>query len=120
MGVLMSSSSCFMISNLPGSGLLGSSEGRLAVLGVLRAGKAGFGDLGASAVGEVVLMVGGIGLGEVGGMMAVELERSSCQLNDSRHDQTAMPAASRLVRRDRSTREERLRGVAGLYGRREE
>lgn len=95
MGVLMSSSSCFMLSNRPGSGLLGSSEGRLAVLGVLRAGKVGFGDLGVSAVGEVVLMVGGIGLGEVGDMMAVELERPSCQLNDPRHDQTAMPAAGR-------------------------
>lgn len=64
-------------------------------MGVLRAGKAGFGDLGVSAVGEVVLMVGGRGLGEVGGMMAVELERPSCQLNDSRHDQTAMPAGGR-------------------------
>ena len=95
MGVLMSSSSCFIMSKRPGSGLLGSSEGRLAVMGVLRAGKAGFGDLGVSAVGEVVLMVGGRGLGEVGGMMAVELERPSCQLNDSRHDQTAMPAGGR-------------------------
>lgn len=95
MGVLMSSSSCFMISSRPGSGLLGSSEGRLAVLGVLRTGKVGFGELGVSAVGEVVLMVGGRGLGEVGDMMAVELERSSYQMNDSRHDQTAMPAAGR-------------------------
>ncbi len=94
MGVLMSSSSCLITSSRPGSGLLGSSEGRLAVLGVLRAGKVGLGDLGVSAVGEVVLMVGGVGLGEVGDMMAVELERSSCQMNDSRHDQTAMPAAS--------------------------
>ncbi len=62
-----------MSSSRPGNGLLGSSEGRLAVLGVLRAGKAGFGDLGVSAVGEVVLMVGGTGLGEVGAMIAVEL-----------------------------------------------
>lgn len=95
MGVLMSSSSCFIISSRPGRGLLGSSEGRLAVLGVLRADKVGFGDLGVSAVGEVVLMVGGAGLGEAGDMMAVELNRRSCQLNDSRHDQTAMPAAGR-------------------------
>ena len=95
MGVLMSSSSCFMISSRPGSGLRGSSEGRLAVLGVLRAGKVGFGDLGVSAVGEVVLMVGGRGLGEVGDMMAVEWDRSSCQMNDARHDQTAMPAAAK-------------------------
>ena len=77
MGVFMSSSSCLMISSRPGNGLLGSSDGRLAVLGVLRAGKAGFGDLGVSAVGEVVLMVGGMGLGEDGAMMAVELERPS-------------------------------------------
>lgn len=88
----MSSSSCFITSSRPGSGLLGSSEGRLAVLGVLRAGRAGFGDLGVSAVGEVVLIVGGTGLGEAGDMMAVELERPPCQLNDWRHDQTAMPA----------------------------
>lgn len=87
----MSSSSCLITSSRPGSGLLGSSEGRLAVLGVLRAGKVGLGDLGVSAVGEVVLMVGGAGLGEVGDMMAVEW-RPPCQLNDSKHDQTAMPA----------------------------
>ena len=72
-----------MISSRPGNGLLGSSDGRLAVLGVLRAGKAGFGDLGVSAVGEVVLMVGGTGLGEEGAMMAVELDRPSCQMNDA-------------------------------------
>ena len=100
MGVFMSSSSCFIPSSRPGRGLLGSSEGRLAVLGVLRAGKVGFGDLGVSAVGEVVLMVGGAGMGGAGlgdarAMMAVELKRPSCQLNDSRHDQTAMPAAGR-------------------------
>ena len=94
MGVLMSSSSCLITSSRPGSGLLGSSEGRLAVLGVMRAGKVGFGDLGVS-VGEVVLMMGGIGLGEAGDMMAVELERASCQMNDLRHDQTAMPAAGK-------------------------
>ena len=90
MGVFMSSSSCFMTSNRPGSGLLGNSEGRLSVLGVLRAGKAGFGDLGASAVGEVVLMVGGgEGFGEVGAMMAVELvDTPPCQSNDARRDQT--------------------------------
>lgn len=72
----MSSSSCLIISSRPGSGLRGSSEGRLAVLGVLRAGKVGFGDFGVSAVGEVVLMVGGMGLVEVGDMMAVELGES--------------------------------------------
>ena len=72
MGVLMSSSSCLITSSRPGSGLIGSSEGRVAVLGVLRAGKVGLGDLGASAVGEVVLMVGGTGLGEAGeDMMAI-------------------------------------------------
>ena len=92
MGVLMSSSSCLMISSRPGNGLLGSSDGRLAVLGVLRGGKAGFGDWGVSTVGEVVLMVGGRGLGEAGAMMAVEWERRSCQMNDTRHDQRAMPA----------------------------
>ena len=92
MGVFISSSSCFMMSSRPGSGLLGNSEGRLAVLGVSRAGKAGFGDLGVSAVGEVVLMVGGMGSGEVEAMMAVELDRPSCQMNDARHDRTAMPA----------------------------
>ena len=90
MGVFISSSSCFMISNRPGSGLLGNSDGRLSVLGVLRAGKAGFGDFGLSAVGEVVLMVGGRGFGEVGAMMAVKLDRPPCQLNDARRDQTAM------------------------------
>lgn len=87
----MSSSSCLIISSRPGSGLRGSSEGRLAVLGVLRAGKVGFGDLGVSAVGEVVLMVGGMGLVEVGDMVAVELGRASRQMNDSRQDQTAVP-----------------------------
>lgn len=85
-----------MISSRPGSGLLGSSEGRLAVLGVSRAGKAGFGDLGVSAVGEMVLMVGGMGLGKLGAMMAIELDRRSCQMNDARHDQTAMPATGSL------------------------
>lgn len=85
-----------MISSRPGSGLLGSSEGRLAVLGVSRAGKAGFGDLGVSAVGEMVPMVGGMGLGELGAMMAIELDRRSCQMNDARHDQTAMPATGSL------------------------
>ena len=83
-----------MMSSRPGSGLLGSSEGRLAVLGVMRAGKVGFGDLGVS-VGDVVQMVGGTGLGEAGDMIDVELERASCQMNDSRHDQTAMPAAGK-------------------------
>lgn len=91
----MSSSSCLIISSRPGSGLRGSSEGRLAVLGVLRAGKVGFGDLGVSAVGEVVLMVGGMGLVEVGDMMAVELGRASRQMNDSRQDRTAVPAAGK-------------------------
>lgn len=91
MGVLMSSSSCFMISSRPGCGLLGSSDGRLAVLGVLRAGRVGFGDFGVSAVGEVVLMVGGRGLGEVGDIRAVGLERASCQMSDPRQDQMAMP-----------------------------
>ena len=91
----MSSSSCLIISSRPGSGLRGSSEGRLAVLGVLRAGKVGFGDLGVSAVGEVVLMVGGMGLVEVGDMVAVELGRASRQMNDSRQDQTAVPAAGK-------------------------
>ena len=91
MGVFMSSSSCFMISSRPGRGLLGSSDGKLAVAGVLRAGKAGFGDLGVSAVGEVVLMVGGIGSGEAGDMMAVEMERRSCQMNDTRRNQRPMP-----------------------------
>ena len=97
MGVLISSSSCLMISSRPGRGLLGSSEGRLAVLGVLRAGKVGFGDFGESAVGEVVRMVGGRGLGEgLGDMMAMEWEGRSCQMNDRRHDQTAMPATGQL------------------------
>ena len=96
MGVFMSSSSCFMISNRPGSGLLGNSEGRLSVLGVLRAGKTGFADLGLSAVGEVVLMVGGRGFGEGGAMMAVELDRRPCQMNDARRDLTAMPVTGRL------------------------
>lgn len=95
MGVLISSSSCFMISSRPGSGLLGSSEGKLPVLVVLRVGKVGFGDLGVSTVGEVVLMVGGRGLGDAGDIMGVELERPSYQMNDSRHDQTAMPATGR-------------------------
>ena len=91
MGVFMSSYSCFMTSNRPGSGLLGNSDGRLSVLGVLRAGKAGFGDLGVSAAGEVVLIVGGRGFGEGGAMMAVKSDRPPCQMNDARRDQTAMP-----------------------------
>ena len=120
MGVFISSSSCFMISRRPGSGLLGSSDGRLAVLGVLRAGKAGLGDSGESAVGEVtvVLMVGGMGSGEVGAMMAVELDRTSCQTDDARDEQTAMPATGSWDSRDRSTGRKRLRGVRRLYGRR--
>lgn len=50
------SSSLLMTSSIPGAGLLGSSEGRVAVDGVFKAGRAGLGDRG-------VLMVGTIGVG---------------------------------------------------------
>lgn len=45
------SSSCLMTSSRPGCGLLGSSDGRVADLGVLRAGRLGLGDLGVMMVG---------------------------------------------------------------------
>ena len=46
MGVFMSSSSCLITSRRSGKGLLGNCEGKVADFGVLRAGKAGLGDLG--------------------------------------------------------------------------
>lgn len=42
----MSSSSRFITSRRSGSGLFGSCEGKVADLGVLRAGRDGLGDLG--------------------------------------------------------------------------
>lgn len=58
MGVLMSSS-CLITSRSPETGLLGSSEGRVAGFGVFSAGNVGLGDRG-------VLMIGndGVGVGE--------------------------------------------------------
>ena len=50
-GVLVSSS-CFITSSKPGAGLLGSSEGRVADLGVLSAGSSGFGERGVRMVGR--------------------------------------------------------------------
>lgn len=50
-GVLMSSS-CFITSSRPGIGLFGSSEGRVADLGVLSAGSSGFGERGVRIVGR--------------------------------------------------------------------
>ena len=79
MGVLRSSST-FTTSRWPGTGLLGSSEGRVADLGVLRAGRVGFGDFG-----DMVLIVGVGGSGFsmarardfsiVDGMVTVDMER---------------------------------------------
>ena len=79
MGVLRSSST-FTTSRWPGTGLLGSSEGRAADLGVFRAGKFGFGDFG-----DMVLIVGVGGSGFsiarvrdfsiVDGMVTVDMER---------------------------------------------
>ena len=79
MGVLRSSST-FTTSRWPGTGLLGSSEGRVADLGVFKAGKVGFGDLG-----DMVLIVGVGGSGFsiarvrdfsiVDGMVTVDMER---------------------------------------------
>ena len=64
----------------PGTGLLGSSEGRVADLGVFRAGRFGFGDFG-----DMVLIVGVGGSGFsiarerdfsiVDGIVTVDMER---------------------------------------------
>lgn len=53
------SSSLLIISNIPGIGLLGSSEGSVVVDGVFKAGRAGLGDRGVLMVGTV-----GVGVGE--------------------------------------------------------
>ena len=50
------SSSFLITSNIPGAGLLGSSEGNVAVDGVFKVGSVGLGDRG-------VLMVGTVGVG---------------------------------------------------------
>ena len=78
MGVLRSSST-FTTSRWPGTGLLGISEGRVADLGVFKAGKFGFGDFG-----DTVLIVGVGGSGFsiarvrdfsiVDGMVTVDME----------------------------------------------
>lgn len=99
MGVLRSSSSCLIASRRSGSGLLGSCDGRVAEFGVFIASNDGFGDFGEADWGEMVLIVGGEDSADSGGdgivefsssiavgMMAVELERPRCQLNDSRYD----------------------------------
>lgn len=54
------SSSLLMTSSIPGAGLLGSSEGNVAVDGVFSAGSAGLGDRGALMMGTV-----GVGVGAV-------------------------------------------------------
>ena len=46
MGVFISSSSCLITSRRSGRGLLGSCDGRVVSLGVLRAGRFALGDLG--------------------------------------------------------------------------
>ena len=84
-GVLVSSS-CLTTSKSPGTGLLGSSEGRVADLGVLSGGRSGFGERGAWMVGMSGL--GDIGVGEVEGMMAcrrpTRILRRRYQTNDPR------------------------------------
>ena len=79
-GVLMSSS-CFITSSRPGIGLFGSSEGRVADLGVLSAGSSGFGERGVRIVGRECSSsepVDGEGDGpssaEVGGEPSEEIE----------------------------------------------
>ena len=46
------SSSCLITSRRPTAGLFGSSEGSVADIGVLRAGRVGLGDLGVLMVGS--------------------------------------------------------------------
>ena len=58
MGVLMSSS-FLMMSSIPRAGLLGISEGKVAVEGVFKAGSDGFGEQGVLMAGMV-----GVGVGE--------------------------------------------------------
>jgi len=60
MGVF-ASSSCLITSSSPSAGLLGSSEGNVADLGVLSGGSSGFGERGVSMVGSSVLGDGGFG-----------------------------------------------------------
>lgn len=56
---MVRSSSFLITSNIPGAGLLGSSEGNVAVAGVFKAGSVGFGDCNGLMVGIV-----GVGVGE--------------------------------------------------------
>jgi hypothetical protein len=85
MGVF-ASSSCLMTSSSPGAGLLGSSEGNVADLGVLSGGSSGFGERGVSMVGSSVLEDGRFE--ETGGMTAgrrpSKILQRRCQMNDSR------------------------------------
>lgn len=52
------SSSLLMTSSIPGAGLLGSSEGNVAVDGVFSAGSVGLGDRGVLMMGTVRVGVG--------------------------------------------------------------
>lgn len=61
------SSSCLMTSRSPGAGLLGSSDGNVADLGVLSGGSSGLGERGVWIVGTACFGDGGFD--EVEGMM---------------------------------------------------
>ena len=65
---VLASSSCLMTSRSPGAGLRGSSEGRVADLGVLSGGRSGFGERGVCMVGRSGF--GDVGFGEAEGMIA--------------------------------------------------
>ena len=84
-GVLVSSS-CLITSSMPGAGLLGSSEGMVADLGVLSGGSSGFGERGVSMVGRSGF--GDVGDGEAEGIFACrrpsKILQRRCQMNDSR------------------------------------
>lgn len=129
MGVLRSSSSCFIASRRSSSGLLGSCDGRVAELGALRASNDGAEESGEADRGEMVLIAGGEDLADSGGdgivdfsssiavgMMAAELERSRCQMNDSNYDLDGrgLQAGQRMGRDSKQREGKRVWGRTGL------
>ena len=82
-GVLVSSS-CLITSSKPGAGLLGSSEGRVADLGVLSAGSSGFGERGVRMVGRddsdaVDFKGDGLDCSTIGGEGSVEVDSGEAE-----------------------------------------
>lgn len=133
-----------MTSSIPGAGLLGSSDGKVAVEGVFSAGRVGLGDRGVLMVGIVgagvgedddtgdaddeadppvtVTVAGGDkGLGEAAEVMmassSLKVAEACCQLNDLNRSDGNACGGQRVSRGSKHRKEEvTMPAIVGIYG----